>query len=51
MRQQITRRLKQAGLPAIITPHSFRVMVVSDLLSASNAAFTDAEQITAHPGS
>ena len=33
MRQQITRRLKQAGLPAIISPHSFRVMVVSDLLS------------------
>ena len=27
------RRLKEAGLPEIVTPHSFRVMVVTDLLS------------------
>ena len=32
MRQQITRRLKQAGFPTLISPHSFRVMVVRDLL-------------------
>ena len=32
MLEQITRRLRQAGLPSIICPHGFRVMVVSDLL-------------------
>ena len=32
VRQMLKRRLKDAGLPEIITPHSFRVMVVTDLL-------------------
>ena len=32
VRRMLKRRLKEAGLPEIITPHSFRVMVVTDLL-------------------
>ena len=32
VRQMLKRRLHEAGLPEIITPHSFRVMVVTDLL-------------------
>ena len=30
VRQMLKRRLKDAGLPEIITPHSFRVMVVPE---------------------
>lgn len=33
IRQMLKRRLRDAGLPDIITPHSFRVMVVTDLLT------------------
>ena len=33
IRTILKRRLKAAGLPTIITPHSFRTMVVTDLLS------------------
>ena len=33
IRTTLKRRLKAAGLPDIITPHSFRAMVVTDLLS------------------
>ena len=33
IRTLLKRRLRDAGLPEIITPHSFRVMVVTDLLS------------------
>ena len=33
IRAILKRRLKAAGLPDIITPHSFRAMVVTDLLS------------------
>lgn len=33
IRTLLKRRLHDAGLPDIITPHSFRVMVVTDLLS------------------
>ena len=33
IRTILKRRLKAAGLPGIITPHSFRTMVVTDLLS------------------
>ena len=32
VRRMLKRRLVDAGLPEIITPHSFRVMVVTDLL-------------------
>lgn len=33
MRRLLKRRLKDAGLPPIFSPHSFRVLVVTDLLS------------------
>ena len=33
IRTILKRRLKRAGLPEIISPHSFRAMVVTDLLS------------------
>ena len=33
IRSLLKRRLRDAGLPEIIRPHSFRVMVVTDLLS------------------
>ena len=33
VRRILKRRLQEAGLPEIISPHSFRVMVVTDLLS------------------
>ena len=29
----LKRRLKNSGLPGILSPHSFRVLVVTDLLS------------------
>ncbi len=32
MRQMLERRLKNAGLPELFSPHSFRVAVVTDLL-------------------
>jgi integrase len=33
MRQMLKRRLKDAGLPELFSPHSFRVTVVTHLLS------------------
>ena len=33
IRQMLKRRLKDAGLPVLFSPHSFRVTVVTDLLS------------------
>ena len=33
VRRMLKRRLKAAGLPEIITPHSFRVMVVTRVLT------------------
>lgn len=33
MRRLLKRRLKDAGLPPIFSPHSFRVLVVTDLFS------------------
>lgn len=33
IRVMLKRRLRDAGLPSIISPHSFRAMVVTDLLS------------------
>lgn len=32
MRQMLKRRLKDAGLPDLFSPHSFRAAVVTDLL-------------------
>ena len=36
IRAMLKRRLKDAALPDFITPHSFRAMVVTDLLEAGN---------------
>jgi integrase len=33
MRQMLKRRLEDAGLPHLFSPHSFRVTVVTDLLN------------------
>ncbi len=33
MRQMLKRRLADAGLPHLFSPHSFRVTVVTDLLN------------------
>jgi site-specific recombinase XerD len=33
MRQMMKRRLVNAGLPSLFSPHSFRVTVVTDLLN------------------
>jgi site-specific recombinase XerD len=33
MRQMMKRRLEDAGLPELFSPHSFRVTVVTDLLN------------------
>ena len=43
----LKRRLKDAGLPEIITPHSFRVMVVTDLLS-QNVPMEDVQYLAGH---
>ncbi|HEY4953872.1 MAG TPA: hypothetical protein VII02_03200 [Gemmatimonadaceae bacterium] len=33
MRQMLKRRLEDAGLPHLFSPHSFRVTVATDLLN------------------
>ena len=43
----LKRRLKDAGLPEIITPHSFRVMVVTDLLT-QNVPMEDVQYLAGH---
>ncbi len=43
----LKRRLKDAGLPSIISPHSFRVMVVTDLLS-QNVPMEDVQYLAGH---
>ena len=47
VRRMLKRRLKKAGLPEIITPHSFRVMVVTDLLS-QNVPMEDVQYLAGH---
>ena len=47
MRRILKRRLKEAGLPEVICPHSFRVMVVTDLL-AQNVPMEDAQYLAGH---
>ena len=47
VRQMLKRRLKDAGLPEIITPHSFRVMVVTDLLG-QNVPMEDVQYLAGH---
>ena len=44
----LKRRLKDAGLPTAITPHSFRVMVVTDLL-AQGVPVEDVQYLTGQP--
>ena len=43
----LKRRLKAAGLPEIITPHSFRVMVVTDLLG-QDVPMEDVQYLAGH---
>lgn len=43
----LKRRLKAAGLPEILSPHSFRVLVVTDLLS-QNVPLEDVQYLAGH---
>ena len=43
----LKRRLKAAGLPKILSPHSFRVLVVTDLLS-QNVPLEDVQYLAGH---
>ena len=43
----LKRRLKAAKLPEILSPHSFRVLVVTDLLS-QNVPLEDVQYLAGH---
>ena len=47
MRRMLKRRLKDTGLPKILSPHSFRVLVVTDLLS-QNVPMEDVQYLVGH---
>ena len=47
MQLMLKRRLKSAGLPKILSPHSFRVLVVTDLLS-QNVPLEDVQYLAGH---
>ena len=47
VRRMLKRRLRCAGLPEIITPHSFRVMVVTDLLG-QDVPMEDVQYLAGH---
>jgi integrase/recombinase XerD len=47
MRQMMKRRLEDAGLPELFSPHSFRVMVVTDLLN-QNVRLEDVQYLAGH---
>lgn len=47
MRRLLKRRLKDAGLPPIFSPHSFRVLVVTDLLS-QDVTLEDVQYLAGH---
>lgn len=47
MRQMLKRRLKDAGLPELFSPHSFRVTVVTDLLN-QNVPLEDVQYLAGH---
>jgi site-specific recombinase XerD len=47
MRRLLKRRLKPAGLPPIFSPHSFRVLVVTDLLS-QDVPLEDVQYLAGH---
>ena len=47
MRRLLKRRLKDAGLPPVFSPHSFRVLVVTDLLS-QDVPLEDVQYLAGH---
>ena len=47
MRQMLKRRLADAGLPHLFSPHSFRVAVVTDLLN-QNVPLEDVQYLAGH---
>jgi integrase/recombinase XerD len=47
IRQMMKRRLEDAGLPELFSPHSFRVTVVTDLLS-QNVPLEDVQYLAGH---
>jgi site-specific recombinase XerD len=47
MRQMLKRRLKDAGLPELFSPHSFRVAVVTDLLR-QDVPLEDVQYLAGH---
>ena len=47
IRHLVKRRLAAAGLPATLTPHSFRVMVVTDLLG-QNVPIEEVQYLVGH---
>ena len=47
VRRMLKRRLRPAGLPEILSPHSFRVLVVTDLLS-QNVPLEDVQYLAGH---
>ena len=47
MRQMMKRRLEDAGLPHLFSPHSFRVTVVTDLLN-QNVPLEDVQYLAGH---
>jgi integrase len=47
MRQMMKRRLEDAGLPELFSPHSFRVTVVTDLLT-QNVPLEDVQYLAGH---
>ena len=47
VRRMLKRRLQDAGLPGIISPHSFRVMVVTDLLG-QDVPMEDVQYLAGH---
>jgi integrase len=47
MRQMMKRRLEDAGLPELFSPHSFRVTVVTDLLN-QNIPLEDVQYLAGH---
>ena len=47
IRRMLKRRLATAGLPRRLRPHSFRVLVVTDLL-AQNVPLEDVQYLAGH---
>ena len=43
----VKRRLKDAGLPSRLSPHSFRVITVTDLLE-QNVPLKDVQRLAGH---